>query len=354
MGSAVGVEAHYGVVGCDDGGASSSSSDGDDDLADELADAMCKAEEKRISTPPDEGVRGGRVASRGKRKLAEVGEGGGDGGGDGQGDGEGAPGASGRAPTAARASEATAVPDGQPGGSPGLASLPHEMLASVLRWLSPEDLTNAGQTCHALRAPTFDDSLWRRCYCARFGHTKLLQKRGSFGCGVAGVAGPDSGGGGRKAVARYWRALYFHDDARELRQAVGGAPPALRPIYAQMQAGRRGGAAACHCLPSPLHAGPLRPLRPLILQPALKFTSQLHSVPRRCSRQAEKGKRREALTAGGEAVAAPRRRHPAQRRRAPHADGRGERHPLARQSRQGLPDHACRVILHNLGRRLLS
>jgi hypothetical protein len=131
------------------------------------------------------------------------------------------------------------------------------MLASVLRWLSPEDLCCAGQTCRSLRAPTFDDSLWRRCYCARFGHTKLLQKRGSFGCGVAGVAGPDSGGGGRKAVARYWRALYFHDDARELRQAVGGAPAALRPIYAQMQAGR-GAAAAGHCVPLPLHAGSLR------------------------------------------------------------------------------------------------
>ena len=37
---------------------------------------------------------------------------------------------------------------------PGLATLPPELLHLVLRWLSPEDLTQVAQTCVELRAPT--------------------------------------------------------------------------------------------------------------------------------------------------------------------------------------------------------
>ena len=59
-----------------------------------------------------------------------------------------------------------------------------------------------------------DDSLWRRCFCSRFGHPKLT-----------GV--------------RSWRALYFQEDARELRLTTSSAPPDLRHLYAQMQAAKR-------------------------------------------------------------------------------------------------------------------
>ena len=59
---------------------------------------------------------------------------------------------------------------------PGLATLPPELLHLVLRWLSPEDLTQVAQTCVELRAPTLDDALWRRCYCARFGHPKQRER----------------------------------------------------------------------------------------------------------------------------------------------------------------------------------
>lgn len=136
-------------------------------------------------------------------------------------------------------------------GAPGLASLPFEMVMQVLRWLSPEDLTVLAVTCRALRGPTKDHSLWRRCYCARFGHPKQREEqtrrgrlggssggmRSGRGGSLSGGAGPGPGSSGLGGCS--WRALYFHDDARELRQAVVNAPMELRPIYAQMQAAKR-------------------------------------------------------------------------------------------------------------------
>ena len=74
-------------------------------------------------------------------------------------------------------------------GREGLATLPLELTLQILLWLSPEDLTSVGTTCKAMAFATADDSLWRRCFCSRFGHPKLT-----------GV--------------RSWRALYFQEDAR--------------------------------------------------------------------------------------------------------------------------------------------
>ena len=99
-------------------------------------------------------------------------------------------------------------------GREGLATLPLELTLQILRWLSPEDLTSVGTTCKAMAFATADDSLWRRCFCSRFGHPKLT-----------GV--------------RSWRALYFQEDARELRLTTSSAPPDLRHLYAQMQAAKR-------------------------------------------------------------------------------------------------------------------
>ena len=131
----------------------------------------------------------------------------------------------------------------------GLASLPQELMTQILRWLSPEDLTTLAVTCRQLRVPTQDESLWRRCYCARFGHPNVTREEHARRGAVASLGGatssrvgtgrgpgPSSGGLGGGSS---WRALYFQDDARELRQAVAGAPSDLRPIYAQMQAAKR-------------------------------------------------------------------------------------------------------------------
>jgi|AntAceMinimDraft_12_1070368.scaffolds.fasta_scaffold72102_1 hypothetical protein len=118
-------------------------------------------------------------------------------------------------------------PHVQHDGAPGLASLPSDLTTQVLRYLSPEDLTVLATTCRALRGPAVDDSLWRRCYCTRFGHPKHQRDETLKQARSGGV------GGGS------WRVLYFDDDARELRQAVKNTPPELSPIYAQMQAAKR-------------------------------------------------------------------------------------------------------------------
>lgn len=110
---------------------------------------------------------------------------------------------------AARASETTT------GGGSGLASLPREIIAHVFAFLAPEDLTSVATTCRHLRGPAQDDRLWRRSYAARFGQPKAQRR------------------------AHSWRALYFVDDARELRQAVANAPPSQKHLYAQMQAAKR-------------------------------------------------------------------------------------------------------------------
>lgn len=61
--------------------------------------------------------------------------------------------------------------------------------------------------------------------------------RTGHGGSLGGGTGPGPGSCGLGGGS--WRALYFHDDARELRQAVVNAPTELRPIYAQMQAAKR-------------------------------------------------------------------------------------------------------------------
>lgn len=103
-----------------------------------------------------------------------------------------------------------------------------ELLLQVLKWLSPEDLATLGMGCHYLRTPSADDSLWRRCYCARWGPPK--NRRGSTGANKVG---------GAARVNGTWKAMYFERDREELQQAVAGAPPSLRQIYEQMQAAKR-------------------------------------------------------------------------------------------------------------------
>ena len=102
----------------------------------------------------------------------------------------------------------------QHGGREGLGTLPLELSLQILRWLSPEDLTSCATTCRALRLAASEDSLWRRCFCSRFGHPK-------------------------RPGVRSWRALYFQEDARELRLTASSAPPDLRHLYAQMQSAKR-------------------------------------------------------------------------------------------------------------------
>ena len=124
---------------------------------------------------------------------------------------------------------------------PGLATLPPELLHLVLRWLSPEDLTQVAQTCVELRAPTLDDALWRRCYCARFGHPKQRErdaaKRGETRNGGArgSVIGRSGGGPARGST---WRALYRLEDAKEMLAASAELGP-LRHIFVQSAAAKR-------------------------------------------------------------------------------------------------------------------
>ena len=124
---------------------------------------------------------------------------------------------------------------------PGLATLPPELLHLVLRWLSPEDLTQVAQTCVELRAPTLDDALWRRCYCARFGHPKQRErdaaKRGETRNGGARGSVIGRGGGG-PARGSTWRALYRLEDANEMLAASAELGP-LRHIFVQSAAAKR-------------------------------------------------------------------------------------------------------------------
>lgn len=185
---------------------SSESDDDDDAFADELEAELFEAEANR-----DEGTPRGR-----KRKIDED---------------EGTP--RGRASKAAR-------PDDQ---SPGLATLPPELLNIVLQWLSPEDLTQVSETCRALRGPTMEDSLWRRCYCARFGHPKQRErereKRGESRSGGARGSGVGlGGGGGGPGRGSSWRAMYYLDDAREMRQATSETGD-MRDLFRQMQRAKR-------------------------------------------------------------------------------------------------------------------
>jgi len=108
----------------------------------------------------------------------------------------------------------------------GLAALPVELLSLVLAWLSPDDLAQVSRTCRALRRPTWDETLWRRLYCSRFGHPKQHEKRGGASRrGGSGVRGT-------------WRSMYYLEDAREMRQATEGQGE-LRHIFAEMQAAKR-------------------------------------------------------------------------------------------------------------------
>ena len=114
-----------------------------------------------------------------------------------------------------------ARPDDQP--VPRVSHLTPELLNIVLQWLSPEDLTQVSETCRALRGPAMEDSLWRRCYCARFGHPKQRErereKRGESRSGGARGSGVGLGGsGGGPGRGSSWRAMYYLDDAREMRQ----------------------------------------------------------------------------------------------------------------------------------------
>ena len=125
--------------------------------------------------------------------------------------------------------------------SPGLATLPPELLHLVLRWLSPEDLTQVAQTCVELRAPTLDDALWRRCYCARFGHPKQRERdaarRGETRNGGARGSVIGRGGSG-PARGSTWRALYFSEDANEMLAASAELGP-LRHFFMQSAAAKR-------------------------------------------------------------------------------------------------------------------
>lgn len=154
----------------------------DDDFADELEAQLFEAEVKRDA-----------VTARVKRERDEGRD---------------------EEPSAKRVVRDAGRREEQHDGREGLATLPLELTLQILRWLSPEDLTSVGTTCKAMAFATADDSLWRRCFCSRFGHPKLT-----------GV--------------RSWRALYFHEDARELRLTTSSAPPDLRHLYAQMQAAKR-------------------------------------------------------------------------------------------------------------------
>ena len=154
----------------------------DDDFADELEAQLFEAEVKRDA-----------VTARVKRERDEGRD---------------------EEPSAKRVVRDAGRREEQHDGREGLATLPLELTLQILRWLSPEDLTSVGTTCKAMAFATADDSLWRRCFCSRFGHPKLT-----------GV--------------RSWRALYFQEDARELRLTTSSAPPDLRHLYAQMQAAKR-------------------------------------------------------------------------------------------------------------------
>ena len=122
-----------------------------------------------------------------------------------------------------------------------LATLPPELLHLVLRWLSPEDLTQVAQTCVELRAPTLDDALWRRCYCARFGHPKQRErdaaKRGETRNGGARGSVIGRSGGGPARGEHVARAV--PPGGRE-RDARGGAELGpLRHIFVQSAAAKR-------------------------------------------------------------------------------------------------------------------
>ena len=131
--------------------------------------------------------------------------------------------------------------DERPPQPPGLATLPPELVHLVFRWLSPEDLTSVAQTCLDLRDPTMDDSLWRRCFCARFGHPKQrerdAEKRGETRRG--GARGSHvARGGGDPTRGSTWRALYMADDAREMREVRLDKGP-LKDIFVQAAAAKR-------------------------------------------------------------------------------------------------------------------
>jgi hypothetical protein len=123
----------------------------------------------------------------------------------------------------------------------GLATIPSELVYLILRWLSPEDLMQVAQTCVELREGTLEDSLWRRCYCARFGHPKQrerdAEKRGETRKGGARGSVIGRGGGG-PARGSTWRALYRLEDEKEMLAASAEEGP-LRHIFIQSAAAKR-------------------------------------------------------------------------------------------------------------------
>ena len=182
-------------------------SDDGDILADELEAELVEAEERR--------GRGADVSSSKTRKRDSV-------------DATEAP--------SAKTARRTRSPQ-----LPGLATLPPELVHLVFRWLSPEDLTEVAQTCVDLREPTLDDSLWRRCYCTRFGHPKQrerdAEKRGETRKGGARGSTIAHGSGG-PARGSTWRALYRFEDAKEM-QTVSADKGPLREIFMQSAAAKR-------------------------------------------------------------------------------------------------------------------
>ncbi|GMH40732.1 hypothetical protein BSKO_08636 [Bryopsis sp. KO-2023] len=98
-----------------------------------------------------------------------------------------------------------------------LHSVPPDVVLKVLSCLSAADLSRLGQVSHGFRRVSSDNSLWRRLYCARWGHP----------------------GEDRISRKMSWKVLYFERERAETEEILERSPIESAAIFIEMQKAKR-------------------------------------------------------------------------------------------------------------------